>query len=265
MAKFEPPFPFEGSFGGMSFYQNRFGVWVARKKGGPTKEQVKNSPTCKGIRNQNAEFQACGQANRSLFLAIDGVKHLNDFVLAGAFTKIVKAIQCLQPDHLKGQRNIIFSSNRHFIDGFQLNRKNPFDSVLSNPVIATIVRSESMAVVQLPAVMPGINFRNPWPYSFFRFIVCVGAIQDILYQDDTKRYTIFLDRPHHGVNYIRTDWMPAESKNPGRNIEVRLQETVNLADTSTMIVSVGIEFGTNKFNGVQPVKHAGCAKFVAVG
>ncbi len=86
-----------------------------------------------------------------------------------------------------------------------------------------------------------------------------------MYQDEIKRYTIFLDRPFHGVNWATTDWMPAESKNPGSTIEVRLHNAVMLADISTMIVSVGIEFGTNKFNGVQPVKHAGSAKFVAVG
>ena len=266
MAKMNSPFPFLGTLGEVSVYKNRLtDTTCVRMKGGPSKYQVKTYPTCAGIREQNSEFYQCGAANRNMFLALWGVKHLTDYVLAGEFTKIIKAIQCEDHNNLRGQREIIFSRNRNFLEGFQLNRKNPFDTVLSHPIPTTIDRSVSKAIIELPEVVPGINFRNPWPYSSFRFIIGVGAIADILYLQKEKRYASLAERSHHGSKAMHTDWQPADKRSAGQVIELGLRENLLPDEHTTMIVSVGIEFGTNSYNGMIPVKHVGCAKFVAVG
>ena len=266
MAKVNSPFPFLGTLGEVSVYKNRLtDKLIARMKGGGTKEKILTAPSCQGIREQNEEFKMCGQANRALFKAVHYTKHLTDFVMAGGFTTLIKAVQCEDPVHQKGERSIVFSENRQFLEGFHITRQNSIDSVLSNPITATLNRSDSKATVQLPDVVPGVNFRHTWPYTIFRFIVCLGAIDDILFKDELKRYSDTSERWHSSVNGFTTEWMTSDIKNPGRTIDIGLKNNTPLTDTASMIVSVGIEFGNTKFNGIQPVKHVGCAKIVAVG
>ena len=268
MAKLESPFPFIGTLGEVSVYRNRLtDKLIVRMKGGPTKQKIRTAESCEGIREQNLEFKGCGMANRNLFLAIHYVKHLKDFVVAGAFTKIIKAVQCMDLIHEKGKRDILFSTNRQFLEGFQLNKKNPFNTVFSHPVTATIDRSGAKATVQIPEVLPGINFINPWPYSTFRFILCIGAIYDIGPHISRKDYEVKHAEGNTGVKLVRTEWIATDSKTPGRSIELQLQPMVAAAvdDSTTIIVSIGIEFGTQSFTEIKPVKHVGCAKFLAVG
>ena len=266
MAKMNSPFPFLGTLGEVSVYKNRLtDSIVVRMKGGPNKHQNKTYPSMESVREQNKEFVQCGAANSNLFLAVHRVKHLTDYVLAGEFTKVIKAIQCQDKIRQPGQREILISANRQFLEGFQFNRKNPFDMVFSHPISTTIDRVGKLAVVQIPDVVPGINFKNPWPYSLFRFVVCIGALRDMLYSDADKRYFLEADRGHHGVNSVTTDWLSTDTQTPGRAIEVKLQQMVGIDDHATLIVCVGIEFGTNNYNGITPVKHVGCAKVVALG
>ena len=268
MARLESPFPFIGTLGEVSVYKNRLtDKMIVRMKGGPSKHKIKTAASCRGIRDQNREFKGCGMANRNLFLAIHYVKDLKDFVVAGAFTRIVKAVQCMDLTHQKGQRDILFSTNRQFLEGFQLNRKNPFNTVFSHPVTAIIDRSIGKATVQIPEVLPGINFTNPWPYSTFRFIICIGAIYDIVPDSYGDDYELKHPQGNAGVEFVQTEWMATDSKAPGRSIELQLQPMVAAAidDSTTIIVSIGIEFGAQSFTEIKPVKHVGCAKFLAVG
>lgn len=268
MARLVSPYPIVGTLGNVSMYKNRLtDKVVVRMKGGPSKSKIKTAKSCKGIRMQNKEFEGCGMANKAFFVAIYNIKHLNDYVVAGDVTKIIKAIQGMDTVHQKGERNIDFSANHRFLEGFHLNKKNPFGSVFTNSIPSTINRLEGKVTVQIPEVMPGINFLNPWPYSSFRFIVNIGAVYDTVFKRSDNLYEIQHESGSSGVNFVCTDWMPTNNKIAAQALEVGLKGSAStlIDEHTTIIVSIGIEFGTNKYGETKPVKHVGCSMVLSVG
>ena len=175
--------PFSASIGGCSVYFRRdTNKLTIRTKGGPSKEMIKTAPAFQKTRNQNSEFGGCSKAAKMLRDAIGTVSHVADVNLHSQITKLVSAIRALD-DNPKGKRSIIFSRGKQLIEGFNINKATSFDSVVTSSVAFTINRNEHTAVLELPGLTPGINFKPNWTYPYYRFCLNLGIIRDMVYED----------------------------------------------------------------------------------
>lgn len=254
---------FTGSLGKLSAYKVRGSdKIIVRTKGGATKAQILQSPCFERTRENNTEFTGCGYAARSIRQVLFPIKHLADYNFTPILVKLAKSIQLLDMEGDRGQRSILLSRYRYLLEGFQLNRKNTFDSVLRHPVQCTIERETGIAEVQLPGLVPGLNLLLPWQYPFFRFIITFGMVADIEF---------------NGINYrsaekqplpalAHTEWQPARQHFEAQHVVLPLADLALLNDASTLMVCIGIEMGMPvSSQAIDRVKYAGCGKVLAVG
>ncbi|MBK6937171.1 MAG: hypothetical protein IPH18_10090 [Chitinophagaceae bacterium] len=101
---------FTGSMGGLSAYKMR-GVdrIVLREKGGPTKQQIKNSPAYDMTRRRNTEWAGCMQMVKQVNRAIHPVRHLYGSNYSGRLAAVCKSI--LEEDNTGelGKRSVMVS------------------------------------------------------------------------------------------------------------------------------------------------------------
>ena len=255
--------PISNNIGDYSVYKMRGSdKLIFRSKGGPTKEQIKTRDAFSRTRKLNSEFSAVTKCAGKIKRAIFGVKDLSDFNLNGGLTKILMYIKNLDTTSMVGQREIIISKYRSFLEAFSFNRGNPFDSIVTTPVSFTISRGQLKATVQFPELQPGINFNPPASFGFYRFIAVFGIVSDV------KLIGKSLNPANPLVNYnpvqFRTDWL-----RPGLSFlpeELILDNAIVIDDSCTMMLSVGIEFGVVYANGVvEAVKNMGSGKVLGLG
>ena len=263
-AAFNLPFnhPFSTSLGDHSIYTRKDSKkLVVRSKGGPTKEQVKTDPVFEKLRNHGSEFGGASSAAKMLRDAMLSVKNLGDFNLHSRLTGLIKAIMEIHSDN-PGKRPIIFSNAKPLLEGFHLNDTSNFDSVISSPIGFAIDRSAHSAVLQLPPLFRGKNFKSPWPYSFYRFRINLGIIRDMVFveelgyrpqMEDEQGYTEMLD----------TEWYESGNNLIGQEVGLRIIDPA-FDETCYLLLSIGIEFGTPAYGKIRPVKHAGCAKVLGM-
>jgi hypothetical protein len=264
MAKLNAPFSFTGPLGNISVYMMR-GVDkpVVRQKGGPSKETVKNSPRLANTRKINDEFGGRATAAKWVTRHIFPLKQLADYNIVGPLNALLKPIQLLDTVHALGQRDVVLSKSPQLLSGFSLNRNNGFDSTVRNPLSFSLDRATLSAQVDIPALLPGINFWAPVRFPMYSIVVSVGVIPDLFY--GANGYTPSSpDYKETGVGTIYTDWYPVMKGSPALTLQVKYGREVP-DDNYSVVLSIGIRYGVMQdATTIQQAKHAGAAKILGM-
>lgn len=266
MAKLISPFTFIGPLSGVSAYTMR-GVdhVVVRMKGGASRNRIKTDPVFALTRMNNAEFGGRATASKYIVRAIHPLKHLADYPITGSINALLKPVQILDTVRPKGERFVELSRMPHLLAGFSLNRKHPFDSVVRTAIPFIFSRNNPSAVLQIPPLLTGINLFAPYSFSHYRMIATVGIVPDLFFTQERNRYK---PRPEYELFRLPTkatesDWFELPKGSPATTLTTTLPEPV-AQEGVTVIIGIGISFGRPLDGQIQPVRHAGCAKVLAV-
>lgn len=259
MAILNGPFDFSGKFGNYSAYKKAGSdKIVLRRKGGPTRKQIKNAPQFERTRQINAEFLGCTMLATGIRGAVYPVSHLADFTINAVFNGIAKKMQVLDDVGEIGERGIFLSMYPNMLAGFNFNRVYTFDRIVSHPVTVLPLRTAFAATVSIPQLIPDISLISPWKLPYFRFIVSLGPVGDVVHKG--TRY----DSVDAGaISFQYTEWQHTTAPSDAFDCSLRLLKpaTANVS----LICCVGIEFGMpDKFDAIVPVRKAGAAKILAV-
>jgi len=266
MAKLKPNFGLQGSAGNLSFYTrwDMEDVVISRTKGGATKEKIKTSRKFKRTRELNAEFGGRAAASKWLMQACWPQKALADYNIAGPVNTLIKPIQAMDTESPHGKRNILLSGNPRLLEGFSFNRKTAFDSVIRNPVFYSVSRETLSAHVDIPALLPGINFYKPEKQPvcpMFSVIAVLGLVPDLFYsklgyksKDGYSLYT---------YAEATSAWYPMLKGSEAMSLDMQL-DVIPPDPGFSLVLSIGIRFGTMlDANTVQQVRRTGVAKVLA--
>ncbi len=264
MARLTSDILFTGSLGNISAYKMR-GVdrVILRTKGGPSSARIKKDPAFDVVRRNNAEFSGRAAASRWIMKMLWPQKALADYNIAGPLNALVKPIQELDTQSTFGQRNIILSKNKLLLQGFSLNRKNPFDSMVRAGVSYSLVQDTWNAQVNLPELLPGINFFPHPNMPFFSVQIVLGMVPDLFYRDG--KYLPSSSSYHeNNVAVVTTDWHATQGHQKKESLQVKLPEPP-ADEASSLLLSIGIRYGAMQNNGaIEQIKYAGCAKVLGV-
>jgi hypothetical protein len=250
---------FTGSIENLSAYKMRGSdKIIIRKKGGPTKKQIKHSPKFDLTRRNNKEFGGRAKAATLIKRILHPLMFLADYNITGPLNALLQPIQQMDTHNEKGKRNILLTKNPRLLEGFTLNRRYLLDSIVRTPVSCTIQKQK--VIVDLPQLLPDINFVVPGNYPFYQFIAVAGLVPDLYvtehgYQPKVERDYI--------TEYTQSDWLPVNTLAPAGKLIVKglpLQKP----DTCSNMVALGIAFGTMKGQEIEPVKYIGGAKVIGV-
>ncbi|MVT42378.1 hypothetical protein GO495_17430 [Chitinophaga oryziterrae] len=260
MAILKSGIPFTGSVGNMSCYTRKDmeGVYIVRTKGGGSRKKIAKSPTCKAIRDNNADFGVSSKAGSNVRWMLTYLKHLADYNITPKLNSLSKIIQSYDKVNPKGKREVLFAKHRQLLNGFSLNNRYPLDGIVRHPLQCTINRTTCSAVVQFPDLIPGVNLFLPWKAPLYRFIISLGILTD----NGAKPVQ---ERTHRFVKRVYTAWQTAQIPFAAQQIEVKIENGYANEENQTLILSIGIEMGepiTNELIGI--VKNTGSAKIVMV-
>jgi hypothetical protein len=250
---------FTGSLQDISAYKMRGSdKIILRKKGGPTKKQIKDSPRFDLTRRNNKEFGGRAKAAQHIKHILHPLLFLADYNITGPLNALLQPIQKMDTSSEWGTRNILLTKNPRLLEGFTLNRRYYFESIVRTPVSCTIQKEE--VIVDLPALLPEINFMVPGNYSWYQFIAVAGLVPDLYYTEDGYRPK---GNGHYFPDYATSDWLPVNTPTPAGKLIVKGLPPQK-PDTCSMLVALGIAFGTMQGQEIQPVKYIGAAKVIGV-
>jgi hypothetical protein len=265
MAKLVSGSPFLGTINNITYYKRRGNdEIIVRKKGGPSREQVKKGKSFDLTRKINSEFGGRGTASGWVMRMMLPLKPLADHNIAGPLNTLLRKIQVMDGVSPAGQRNVSLSREPRLLAGFSLNKKNPFDSVIRTPLTFDLDRAGLKAGVDIPALIPGINFFVPWSYSSFGLQVCLGVIPDLFFDKKMKKYKPAAGYDRFTAQLAETEWFPVSKGAPATSLQLNWP-AVPPDQFFSLVLSVGIRYGAmGEGNKIEQVKYAGAAKVLAV-
>ena len=269
MAIVKGPLVLTGGFGNASFYTRRGSDKViARTKGGASKEKIKTSPKFEGFRLQQNEWKGCAAFASVLRYAFGGLHRLADYNLTPVLNGFAKNLQKTDQVNAIGKRSICFSDLRYTLENFNFNRTYPFNTVLRVMVQGAINRETATATVQVPRIITKTDMLNVQRLPYFRLIVALGVVSDVVYNEIASEYRAVISDLHGISETVTGSWLPAENLLEEQTITVQLDNNIpqQLTTNCTLVLSMAIEFGKVGFTGVpQEVKYAGSGRVLRVG
>ncbi len=268
MAKIKGVLQATGSIRGISFY-TRMGSEevIMRTKGGASREKIRKSPKFEKLRQCQKEWSGCTKMGSGIRLALGELPRLADYGVSGTLNGIAKTLQKMDMEQPVGQRDVLLSVQRDILAGFSMNRKYSFDSVLRATPTAVIDRYNLCAGVTIPRINTDIHLVNFPKLPFFRILVTFGTLSDMVYNPDTKDY-VPRDYSYHAGGYtLKSEWFPTQGvvEEQSFNPVMKYSNPGDLSDATTMILGIGVEFGTAGYDGKPiEVKYAGCGKVLLV-
>jgi len=266
MAKLKGSLIITGKLDNLSIYK----MWgvddpVVRKAGGPTKEQIKTWPSLQRTRENNMEMGGCSTAAKWFKYAFWPQKALSDYTITGQVNALMRSILYLDTESVRGQRNVLLTKNPRLMEGFSLNRKTTFDSVVRCPLVGAIDRDTLSARVEVPALLPGINFFGLQTQAVYSIMAVLGIAPDVFY--DGGRYQPHPDYRANDCKIAESDWYPVLKGSPATTLDIQLNSTP--PDQSfSLVLSVGVRYGALRGNSIQDagsveqVKRKGGAKIL---
>jgi hypothetical protein len=266
MGKIEQGIEFTGSIGNFTAYKMR-GVdgIVVRKKGGVSRKRIKKDSQYEQTRLLNAEFAGRSAASKRIMNVIHPLKALADYNIAGPINAMLRPLQVDDPKNSKGERAIELSKDPGLLEGFSLNRKIVFESIVRAPLTTTLSRETMSGEVSIPAIRPDINFKPQTKHPLYSFEVALGVVPDLFfskhgYKPSHKKYL-----PENlSFSYAASEWFPCTNGSPATNLALNVDFTPP-DNHFILVLSIGIRFGyPTRGNDVEQARYAGAAKILRV-
>ena len=120
----------------------------------------------------------------------------------------------------------------------------------------------------IPRINTDIDLLNFQKLPFFRLIVVVGSISDMVYNPTKNTYGPVVFEMNGVSQTLTGEWCSTQTILPEQTLTVQMHQSrlAYLTPNVTILLSMAVEFGNVGFTG-QPVevKYAGCGKVIAVG
>ncbi len=144
MAIVKGPIKMTGSISGLSFYTRRGSdEIIVRTKGGVSADKIKRLPQFEGLRNQQKEWSGTNKLVSGFRMALGGLHRLADYNITPVLNSLANKMQKADLEVEKGKRPVCLSKYKQSVEGFNLNRKFPFNSVLRSSVSCDLNRDDS--------------------------------------------------------------------------------------------------------------------------
>lgn len=134
MARQKGPLRFEGRVGDLSFYKDKRHGYLIRRKGGPSKRQIKARKSCAGIRQSNEEFGRASRAGKLLRQAFHPlIHHCKEYSMSRRLQALLTALIKADNHHEPGERRLL-KQNMGSLAHFELSAVCSLDRYVELPL-----------------------------------------------------------------------------------------------------------------------------------
>lgn len=237
---------------------------VIRSKGEVSRKRRQKAPEFERTRQLNAEFSGRSAASQYLMRAMRPMKALGDYNIAGPLNALLRTVQLLDTTSARGQRHVQLSLDPSLIEGFPFNKHFPLQSVIRENIITSINREAGTASIQIPELVPALNFSVPKLYPKFKLVAVLGVMPDIFYAG-SKQPRLYQPRVGYRNGYYakhETPWTDTHDGMEATTLTLAL-DTLPPDAAHTLVLTLGIAYGTVLHGRhIEQVKRAGSACIV---
>ena len=127
----------KGTYDDVTFFESKDG-FLARKKGGVSKERIKSDPQFARVRENDQEFGSAASAGKLLRDTLNALmRNAKDFRVVSRMTQVMSKIQKLDAISARGGRNvgagIADPTAQALLKGFEFNNRSQMSTVLQKP------------------------------------------------------------------------------------------------------------------------------------
>ena len=241
MAKQEGLILFVGKIDDLSFYLCK-GIYIVRRAGGPTREQIKHGKAFERVRRNNCEFggaSTAGKAFRGAFAV--AIRKMQNPDLAPKATQVFYKM-CKLDDGVPGQRAVLCSQYGYLLEGLELNPMVPFDSLFKMPLDMSYGVNRDMAMLTINHLKPAQMIKAPTGATHFKMCLMLGALPDFRYDDVIDKYTPLVPGFDGLHAFSDSGLLSLEDLDLSFKLETTLPQGVIIPASVSMVATVGIEF-----------------------
>jgi hypothetical protein len=262
MAKLHGLLNFTGKLDEISAYTRKDCEGIILRMGwGPSKEEIKTKDNYVNTRRNNAEFGGRSTTGKYIKQLLDPLKTVFDYNISPVLNGLLKPVQDEDRESPWGHRNVLISRKPYLLEGLTLNRRNPLESVISTPIKFEVDKEAGTALINVPELMPSVNFFPPENFSVCRITTLLGLMPDFYFAEPL--YKPLQDVSQWLPVVASTDWFVARNGCPASEISLSLTGTLP-AEGYSLMLAVGVQVGRPSPGYVTPLKHNGCAKIAVV-
>jgi hypothetical protein len=254
---------FTGKLGEVTAY-TRAGVdgIIVRTSEGIDGKRVKFNKEFVRTQENNAEFGGCSTTASSARNTMTALLPLQDYNIHPALTKVFRLVQKMDGESNRGERHVFLSKAPRILEGFSLNRKVSFDSIVRSNLTHAISRETYSATIEIPSLVHGINLMPPQKHAMFQVVATLGIVPDMKY---TKDGHTPVNEFAAGYASAKTPWQAVKGGLEPTTLELTIPNPPANGEALSLVLSVGIAFGEMITNTVvDQVRRAGAAKILGV-
>ncbi len=227
----------KGSVGKFTFYK-RDGEYMARTKGGVSREKILNDPSFLRTRENMAEFGRAGKAGKLLRSCLNGLLiNCKDSSRVGRLTKAFNAVVKADAINARGLRNVI-DGEAELLEGFEMNKNGALSSTFFAPFTATIDRVTGILEVSIPSFVALNMINAPSGATHFKLNSAGAAID---FENET-----------YEVQVNSSTELPWDNT---ATVALALTNNVIANSTHPLFLVLGIEFFQSINGSMYPLKN----------
>ena len=238
MSKQKGILKFTGTMGGVTFYKTAADGFLAREKGGVSKDRIATDPNFQRTRENGEEFGRAGKAGKLLRNSIRGLLlNVADSRMSNRLTqRMVKVVQADETNE-RGKRNVI-DGEAELLQDFEFNKNSKLGTTLYAPYTTNIDRVTGKLTVDIPAFIPGNMVSAPAGATHFKIISGAAEI-------DFENETYVVD----------TQQGPELPWDNTLTAVINLENEITPASTHPLFLALGIEFYQEVNGEMYPLKN----------
>ncbi len=243
MARLNGPLDITGRLGDMVVYRlPGLNKPVVRMIGKVSKDKRKNSPGFVRTRENSAEFGRVSTAIGWLRSVLKSQTAMKKMYCIKQLRHVLTTIEMMDTVSDRGYRAVLISKGAYLLNGFYLTPATPFDSVVLNPVRSTVSKDTLSAQLNIPALIPGVNFMPGNNVGMYMLVATLVIVPDF-HLDDKKNVPNKGDANNWPVAVAETAWYPLILGSPEIQLVLDCQNKPPDA-TFSLMLTIGICFGT---------------------
>ena len=249
MAKLTSLLHFKGTLDNLTAYQME-GVegTVVRKRTGPTKEQIQTEARFANINRINKETAGRSEAAGFWLHTLGVLRPVVDQSCCGRLNGLLKVVQEGDTVSPWGQRHVPLTAAPHLLEGFNLRKVYPLESIIRNPLYGTVNKAALSAEVSVPALLPGVNFFSPGGGPLYRVVAALGVLPDLYYGPVGDHYFPPAGFKPVSAQSALTEWYPVKGGSEATTLSLQLPEGPGI-DAFSLVLTVGVQWGTIGWGG----------------
>lgn len=215
---------------------------IVARKGGPTRDAIKNKSTYAELRNNQKEFGVASMMAKVLRNSLSGcMSEICETYVSGRLTAQFRNLAKYE-EGKTGTRPLYLSKHGHHLNGFDFNTTAPYEQIFGAKYFIQGGSSRGQVILHFPAFVPEKTFKKPKGATNFKINARLVALSDYKYDATVNTYTA-TNKDLHGKYGSYTSPMLPILKIPTEPMTANVSiDHKNIPDETALFLVMAISF-----------------------